>query len=194
MMASRRASALLAVTLALVFSASLASCSGITTQGVTTSQAPNGSASSATSVSGQTTTPGDAGASTTVLDGEYAAQMRAWVTKYLLGMDTSAMKVTDPLNASGSEVTAAKDFASRLHTAITELKVITPAPQVKAAHSEFVAAIGDLSAAIDAYVLAMTSRNDSDLQRASALWAAAQSRVQTATSLLTPLLGMDVPV
>ncbi len=88
----------------------------------------NGSASSTTSVSGQTTTPGDAGASTTVLDGEYAAQMRAWVTKYLLGMDTSAMKVTDPLNASSSEVTATKDFASRLHTAISELKVMTSTP------------------------------------------------------------------
>ena len=192
MTAHRRTMTLILLVLVPVLSVGVVGCSGMLGQVMTTSSVSSSSAASTPSVSGETP-PGDASASTTVPGDEYSVRMRAWVEKYLVGMDTSALNLTDPLNASSSEVSDAKGFASRLHAAVSELKAITPTPQMKALQSDFVAAVDALSAAVDAYVLAMASRKNSDLQQALALWTAAQSRLQAATSQLTPRLGVETP-
>jgi hypothetical protein len=147
------------------------------------------------SAAGSSLATGTAGgaASTTLAGSAYSAKMKAWIEKYMINMDTSPLSIADPTNASSDEVKAAGDFAESVRAALVELKAIAAPPQLQAVQVEFVASIGQLSGAIDKYVEAVKSRDQTKLQEAYRLLAAGQARAQAATNELAPVVGAALP-
>jgi hypothetical protein len=155
-----------------------------------------GTGSGATVGSGAADTGATIGSGATPVaagDAAYAATMKEWMQQYLFGMDTSALAIADPTAATSEQVAAAERFAADVRGAVAKLQSVTPPPELRDVHQEFVASMVQLTQAIDAYVAAVETGKQAQVEAALPAFATAQARVQAATNMLAPNVGVQVP-
>jgi hypothetical protein len=135
-----------------------------------------------------------AGATGSTLDDPvYTGAMRSWMDAYLFGLDTSALPIDDPANASDAQLVAAGRLVDDVQAGMAKLKTIAAPHEVSAVHEEFVVAMEQMTQAIEKYVNAVKTRNRQSVDAVLPVLAAAQARMQAAVQRLAPLVGETIP-
>jgi hypothetical protein len=142
---------------------------------------------SVTTPAPSSTTPSSAAAATTE---DYKTKLTAWVNGPLQKLDTSVFNIADPANATADQIQAVKNFITQAQAALAELRNIQPSAEAAVPHAQFVKAYTDLLAGTEKLVMAMESKDATQIPAVQKSMEAAGLEIKKAQTTLTDLLGL----